>query len=76
MKVYKENKAIVPLLHGTVEELRQMMSKAKMRAQAKIEPIQKGLVVEDHTINSNDGVTIIVRTYTPDSDRTAFPAML
>lgn len=70
-KFHKENKAVVPLLHGTVEELRQMMAAAKMRGQGKVEPVQKGLTVEDHTISSNDGVTITVRVYTPDSDPTA-----
>lgn len=76
-KFHAENKAVVPLLHGTVEELRQMMAEAKMRGQGKIEPMQKGLTVEDHTVGSTDGVvTFIVRTYTPDSDGTAFPVML
>lgn len=73
------HKQAVPLLLGSVEELRQMMSNAKMRGQGKAQPIQEGPVVKDHSITSSDGeneVQITLRTYIPSTDRSDLPGTL
>ncbi|QKX62839.1 uncharacterized protein TRUGW13939_10004 [Talaromyces rugulosus] len=76
---YKANKSIVPVLLGSVGELRANMLKAKLRGQGKSKPVGNSLTVRDHSITFSQGdreVQILLRTYVPDTIETNLPGML
>lgn len=76
---YKANKRIVPVLLGSVGDLRANMLRAKLRGQGKAKPVDNSLIVRDHSITVSDGdreVEILLRTYVPDTAETNLPGML
>ncbi|KAJ5988019.1 hypothetical protein N7481_003229 [Penicillium waksmanii] len=73
---YFKNKASVPTLVGNVKSLREIMLNVKMGGQNKAVPINKGLVVNDQVISSEDGVETKLRIYTPYPPSEGLPIMI
>ncbi|KAL1893518.1 hypothetical protein Sste5346_006346 [Sporothrix stenoceras] len=77
---YEANKDHVPSLEGPVADVRQIMYNTKMRGQGKAAPIDRGLTVTDHDVQTPHA-NIKLRTYVPNGSSNegrleSVPAML
>ncbi|KAL6240262.1 hypothetical protein RBB50_012828 [Rhinocladiella similis] len=52
------------------------MAELKIRAAAKMMPIEEGVDVKDHSIQTRDGASIACRVYKPNTPRAPFPGLL